>query len=267
MSGVFRVRAEVDAERTLLRERAVSAPFHLSKPYWTGQVLLVQAVNATAGVFAGDRMEMAIDVGAAARILFTSPSASRIHTMPAGWATLEQTYTVAAGAWLEVRPELFIPQAGCRYRQRTRIDVAAGGALFFAEALAPGRTARGECFAFNEVRWSMDLTYAGRRIARERYALRADDSSAWALRHPFSSGYYAGCYLAAEDVDAVAAMQPVIHAWNTERRWVGATRIDPVCWSFKILAADSEGLRETLRELRAALAVSFPNLRVEDRKL
>ncbi len=51
--GEFRIAAEADAEgRTLLREQSVCAPFHLSKTYWTGEALLVQAVNATAGVFA-----------------------------------------------------------------------------------------------------------------------------------------------------------------------------------------------------------------------
>lgn len=264
---MFRVRCEATDGRTLLREREVSAPFHLSKPYWTGDVLLVQCVNATAGVFAGDRMWMEIAVEPGARVLFTSPSASRIHTMPSGEARLEQTYRVAAGGWLEVMPELFIPQAGCRYRQRTRLEVEAGGALFFAETLAPGRVARGEAFAFAEVRWAMDLVYAGRLVARERYALRADDESTWALRHPFAEGYYAGCYLVGEAASAAAAQQGTWSALSDDTRWVGATALDPACWSIKVLATDSETLRRTLKKIRAELATVFPGLGVHDRKL
>ena len=267
MSGVFRVRCEAAEGRTLLREREASAPFHLSKPYWTGDVLLVQCVNATAGVFAGDRMRMEIAVEPGARVLFTSPSASRIHTMPSGEARLEQTVRVAAGGWLEVRPELFIPQAICRYRQSTRLEIARGGALFFAETLAPGRVARGECFEFAAVRWAMDLVYDGRLVARERYALRADDGSTWALRHPFPAGYYAGCYLVGEAANAAAANQTAWSALSDETRWVGASALDPACWSIKVLAADSETLRATLKRIRADLAAAFPGLSAEDRKL
>lgn len=265
--GVFHIRCEAESGRTILREREVSAPFHLSKPYWTGEVLLVQSVNVTAGVFAGDRLSMAVSVEPGARVLFTAPSASRIHTMPAGEATLSQLYTVSAGGWLEVRPELFIPQAGCRYRQQTRVEVAAGGALFFAEMLAPGRVARGECFAYSEVRWAMDLIYAGRLLVRERYALRAEDESAWALRHPFPAGYYAGCYLVAEDAHAAARFQSAWQARSDDRRWVGATALDPNCWSIKVLAADSESLRATLAEVRRDLAMEFPLLGADARKL
>lgn len=267
LRGVFRVRCEAEADRTVLREREVSAPFHLSKPYWTGDVLLIQAVNATAGVFAGDQMAMSVEVEPGARVLFTSPSASRIHTMPSGAASLRQDYRVSAGGWLEVRPELFIPQAGCRYRQQTRIGVESGGALFFAETLAPGRVARGECFAFDEVGWAMDLFYAGRRIVRERYTLRARDASAWALQHPFATGYYAGCYLVAENAAAGAEYQSKWNGLTDEARWIGASSLDPVCWSIKILAADSEVLRETLNQIRSDLAAAFPALAADARKL
>jgi len=267
LHGVFRIRCAAESGGTVLAAREVSAPFHLSKPYWTGEVLLVQAVNATAGVFAGDRMELDVEVAPGARVLFTSPSASRIHAMPRGEAVMEQVCRVRAGGWLEVRPELFIPQAGCRYRQFTRLEVERGGALFFAETLAPGRVARGERFAFEEVRWAMDLVYAGRRVARERYALRANDGSAWALKHPFGAGYYAGCYLVGEAAAAAAAHQAAWNAMSDEARWVGASALDPACWSIKVLAADSETLRQTLRRVRTDLAAAFPGLGVEDRKL
>ena len=69
-SGHLRLRGAVrEHGRTVLAEQSFRAPFHLSKPYWdmdTG-VLLVQVVNPTAGILAGDRLEsdVAVDVGAA----------------------------------------------------------------------------------------------------------------------------------------------------------------------------------------------------------
>lgn len=268
LTGAFLVACARAADgSTCARTQQVSAPFHLSKPYWTGEALLVQAVNATAGVFAGDRLTMEVTAEAGARVLLTSPSAHRVHTMAQGFATLEQKLGVAEGGWLELQPELFIPQAGCRYRQSTELEVAAGGELYFAETLAPGRVARGECFAFDEVTWSLRLRYAGRLLARERYTLRRDDASTWSLRHPFGTGYYAGVYIVTPRADELAPRQDAVHDLQQEGCLVGMSRLDAACWSVKVLAADSETLRGRLRALRELLADVLPGLRADARKL
>ena len=147
--------------RTFIREQSFRAPFHLSKPYWDDHALIVQIVNPTAGVFAGDALTSRVAVESGARVLLTTPSANRIHAMPAGRASLEQHFSVADDAWLEVMPELFIPQAQCRYRQRTSLEVAESGEIFFVETLAPGRVARGEIFEFSEIEWEFELRHAG----------------------------------------------------------------------------------------------------------
>lgn len=268
LHGRFSVQGVVGPTgETELRRTEVSAPFHLSKPYWTGDVLVMQAVNATAGVFAGDRLAMEVAVQPGASVLLTSPSASRIHTMPAGRAELHQQFRVAAGGWLEVLPELFIPQAGCRYRQETHIEVEPGGALFFVETLAPGRVARGESFAFSEVAWSLDVRRGERRLLRERYTLRGgDDPSTWSLRHPFPGGYYASCCLVSEAVD-LATLRPTLEALTGTTVTLGLSRFDEHGWLIKLLAADSTSLRNALLGVRAALAGRFPHLQADARKL
>jgi urease accessory protein len=268
MSGAFRVTcARREDGCTAVREQHVSAPFHLSKPYWTGDVLVVQAVNATAGVFAGDRLGMSVAALPGARVLLTSPSAHRVHTMERGRATFEQELSVGAGAWLELMPELFIPQAGCRYAQSTDLRVEEGGELYFAETLAPGRVARGERFAFEEVSWRMNLRYGDRLMARERYVLRRDDASTWSLRHPFETGYYAGVYMVTPRAGELVSRQAAVHELQREGCLVGMSRLDEACWSVKLLAAESELLRDRLRALRALLADVLPGLRADARKL
>lgn len=268
LDGQFRVAcAHRPDGPSYVSAQYVSAPFHFSKPYWTGEALVVQAVNVTAGVLAGDRLTMEVAVREGARVLLTSPSAHRVHTMRGGRAAMEQVFRVAAGGWLEVLPELFIPQARCRYRQATRIDVEAGGELFFAETLAPGRVAHGERYAFEDVSWSLDLHYAGRLLVRERYVLRADDTSTWSLRHPFATGYYAGCYVVSERAGDLASARDDVHALADGARLTGMTQLAPACWVLKVLAADSETLRATLRAIRARFAEVLPALRADARKL
>ena len=268
LSGSFSIRVHPDgAGASVLERREVSAPFHLSKPYWTGDVLLIQSVNATAGVFSGDRLELDVTVDPGARALITSPSASRIHTMPHGRAAQNQRFSVGSGAWLEVMPELFIPQAGCRYAQATRIDVAPGGTLYFVETLAPGRVARGECLAFDELRWALEIRRAGQLLLRERYRLLGgDDPSTFALRAPAAGSYYASCCLVAEPFDWLP-LQRSLDALNGPGCHLGATRIDDHLACIRLLAADSPTLRETLQKVRGLLSAVFPGLRADARKL
>lgn len=244
---------------SFLREQAVRAPFHVSKPYWDGHALIVQCVNATAGVFSGDRLECRATVGPGARMLLTSPSAHRIHTMPEGEARYEQAFTVRAGGHLEVMPELFIPQAGCRYVQRTSIEVEEGGELFFVETLAPGRVASGESFAFDRVAWSLDVRVAGEDVLRERYVLRPGDESLWSLRRGGTDHYYASCLVV---TSARFQPPPVVDAV-----WMGASRLPSGGWTVRMLAPDSRTLRAALRAVRESLRPALPALAADPRKL
>ena len=263
LEGGFEIRCAARPDgTTFIDHQAVSAPFHLSKPYWDGRVLTVQCVNATAGVFAGDRLKIGVSVEPGASVLLTSPSASRIHAMKSGMATLEQSFKVASGAWLEVMPELFIPQAGCRYAQRSVIDVEKGGRLFFVETLAPGRVARGEVFAFDHVSWETDLRVGGKLAVRERYALTPSDDSLWQLRARGGETYLATCYGVGLDLDPASAL-----ASTGEGDLAGASRLTPDVWVARILAPDSVSLKASLRTFREALAASVPELSANARKL
>jgi len=256
-----------DDGATHVSRQSVCAPFHLTKTYWDGHALLVQCVNCTAGVFAGDRLGIDVRIEPGARVLLTSPSAHRIHTMPEGEAVMIQRFTVGDGAWLEVMPELFIPQAGCRYRQSTRIDLAESAGLFFVETLTPGRVARGEIFAFDRVEWTTDIYRAGRRLVRERYSLKPGDASLWSLRKRFPAAYYASCFVSAD----AAALSPEVLAGlesiTDDRSVVGVTSPAAGFWVVKVMAADSLALKAALRRIRAHIQVCLPGLLASARKL
>jgi len=72
--------------RTILVRQSFQAPFHLSKPYWDGEVLQVRVVNATAGILSGDRLELRIRVAAGASLAVITPlhDALRRRRVPPG---------------------------------------------------------------------------------------------------------------------------------------------------------------------------------------
>src|SRR5581483_11071548 len=111
--------------RTALTAQSFRAPYHLSKPYWDADalVLLVQVVNPTAGILSGDRLESDITVESNAAVLVTTPSASRVFQMKDGTAECRQRFSVATDGWLELMPEPLVPHRGSHFRQLTSIEI------------------------------------------------------------------------------------------------------------------------------------------------
>lgn len=266
LTGHLHLTCSADAAgRSYLRSQSFCAPLHLSKPHEDSGVLVVNVVNPTAGLLSGDRIDLRARVERGARLLVTAPSASRAHCMPTGHAELVQDFVVESGAWLEIWPELFIPQGGARYRQRTALRVEEGGEALFFETLAPGRVAMGEAFAFAELEWETDILLGGEPIARERYSLTPDGAGVAALRGQFPTGYYASCFAISPRLAADAPCWPAIHALHEPEAWVGCSALRRGGFVVKIVAAGSVLLRRKLaavrRELYAALGRAEPSLR------
>jgi urease accessory protein len=103
-------------------------------------------------------------------VQLTSTSATRIYRcqshLPAAIQTTE--VRVEQGGLLEYLPDPLIPFAGSRYRQHSRIQLAAHAGLFWWETLAPGRTARDEIFAYDLLHVDLDICAEGRPLAIER---------------------------------------------------------------------------------------------------
>lgn len=135
---------------------------------------LVHLNNVSGGVLAGDELalDVELDTGAAAQI--TTTGATRLYRHRAGARDSAQqvTFLVGDGAHLEYLPDPVIPYAGSRHEQRTEIRLGRRATLFWWEALAPGRFAAGELFAFERLRVHTDVSVLGRPVLREDYLLQ-----------------------------------------------------------------------------------------------
>jgi urease accessory protein len=251
--------------RSYVRTQSFRAPMHLSKPHLDEGILIVNAVNPTAGLLAGDRIDFDIAVEAGARMLLTAPSASRAHRTEGAGAVVEQRFHVARGAWLEVWPELFIPQAGCRYRQRTEAHVEEGGEAMLIEMIAPGRAASGELFAFTELDWESNIFLAGDLLARERYTLTPASPALAAMRAQFPEAYYASVFVVAERLGDAEPCCQRIHELHDETAWVGCSALRRGGAAIRVLASGSISLRKKVAAIRLviyeALGMRAPNLR------
>jgi urease accessory protein len=254
-------------QKSYLRQQSFRAPFYINKPYHDRDVLMVQVINPTAGLFSGDHLRSHVQVDTGARLYLSSPSACRVHAMPTGRAESIQHFAVSKGGWLEVSAPALIPQADSRLRQETRIDVAIGGELFFQETLSPGRVARGEVFAYRELDWELNLHYGDALVVRERYRLAREGPSFASFRQSFPAGFFASSYLVSERALLESPVWAALEAMQSEDLHIGCSRLFAGGWCIKMLARDSLTLRRALRNLRENLAQQWPALRADVRRL
>lgn len=272
-SGHLSLRAAIrDHGRTVLAAQSFRAPYHLSKPYWDAdtRTLLVQVVNPTAGILAGDQLESEIAVDSAASLLVTTPSASRLFQMQGGAAACRQQFSVASGGWLEVMPEALVPHRGARYHQTTSVDVAAGGALFFVDQLMPGRIGHGETWAWDRLCLELTVRVAGELALRERWDQTGEELRALsALAGSGPTACFANAVLIspAPSTELPAPGWAEVTSLQRDGLWVGSSALRLGGWSFKLVASDALRLRDGLRDLRRILAAYFPRLACDARKL
>jgi urease accessory protein len=238
---------------TCLREQSFAAPVHLGKTYLEQETLVAQVVNPTAGLLEGDELRIDVRVEPGARLLLTQPAATRVYTMRGGCASVIQDFFVAAGGWLEVLPDLFIPQKGSSYEQKTAIGLETGASLLFFEILAPGRVAAGEVFAFHRIDWNTDIRLDGSLVARERYRLSPDTPSLFSLQARFPHAYQANFFAFGKTLTGHSSCWNELLALQNDDVLVGSSPLTRDGWIVKVLARDSLVLRRVMEKIRESL--------------
>ncbi len=253
---------------TRLVRRQAGGLCHIGKPYWNGEVLLTQWINPTAGFFAGDRLEAEIELGPGASVLLSNPSATRLHTMAGGRSEMSQTFRLAAGSFLEIHPELMIPQANSSRSVRTRIELEGNASLFFLDLLAPGRTAHGESLAWREFASATDIFRDGELLIRERARI-APASHGWKLRMPGGAPAYAAiCWLSLPRLeDFGSRLEAFEDSLEDEGVIGGVSELADGFGVVRLLAAESVRLRRACAALRRQFATVVPQLRARTGKL
>ena len=108
-------------------------------------------LNSTPGLFQDDIQTIRVTAGPQSRTHLTTPSAVKVFGMPHREARQFLELDLHEGAYLEYLPEPLIPFRGSRLVQHNCARLAVGAILIAGEVLSPGRIARGESFAFEQL--------------------------------------------------------------------------------------------------------------------
>lgn len=230
------------------------APVHIGKGHIDQGRLVLNIVNPTAGFFDGDRVDSDITVAPDAHLVLSTPAASRVYRTRSGKpASNHQKFRVKENASLEWIPDAFIPHAGASYVQSTTIELHPTASLLFFEWLAPGRVAKDEAFAYQNLRWELDLSIDDTLVARERYDLRPDDHSLESLRTRFPAAHYLSVYAAGTMTSSWPADE--LDALSTDDIRIGHGPVTGGAHVIRALCRDSISARKLLTDLRHLLYV------------
>jgi urease accessory protein len=170
----------------------------------------LQILNPCGGLFAGDCAEVEISLQPGARLYLTTQAATKVYPADHGQMTRQRIrLRVAGGAILEYFPLPLIPFAGALYAQETTIQVESDGICLVAEVFGPGRSARGECFAYQMVRSRVEGWIDERLALFEQLRLQPEQCSFAGIGLLDGQSYLATLY-----VLTARNLEPWVRGWN-----------------------------------------------------
>ena len=151
--GALSYEFEREGARTILSRSSCTTPWHHFPPSYLDDsgCAYTWLVNQSGGLVGGDHLSVEAQLHAGTHVLITSPSANRVYRSLAEPALQEIRLSVGPDARLEWLPEVTIPFAESRFRQSIHVDLAPGATVILWDAMASGRVAKQERWAFASV--------------------------------------------------------------------------------------------------------------------
>jgi len=157
-------------ETTVLARRIHRGPLRVQKALYPEGPGICHAIvlHPPAGIAGGDELEIAVDVGAAAHALLTTPGAGKWYRSAAPRASQTLDFEVGANARLEWLPQESIVFDGALADMQSRIRLATGGRYLGWEVLCLGRRASNECFANGDLKLATRIEQEGKLLWLEQ---------------------------------------------------------------------------------------------------
>jgi len=163
--------------RTTLVEQAHDGPLVVQKPLYPdgdGRCETI-VLHPPGGIAGGDRLSIAVEVGAGCELLLTTPGATRWYKANGRRAAQAVTLRARAGAIVEWLPLETIVFDRADARSSLCVELEGDACAAGWEVVAYGRAAMGERFASGCFRQAIDVRRDGRLLWAERGELAGGD--------------------------------------------------------------------------------------------
>jgi urease accessory protein len=178
---MWRARLALDcarrAERSVLVERWHEGPLVIQKPLYPegNDVCHAIVVHPPGGIAGGDELDIAINVRTDAKLLVTTPGATRWYKANGRSACQRLRIAVETAACVEWLPQENILFDAAHARMEAEITLSEGARYIGWEVCCFGRIASGERFTEGVLRQMTAVRIAGRLVWNERVMLDASE--------------------------------------------------------------------------------------------
>ena len=186
MQGWNAITVEKSGATSRLTECLGHPPIKFINPRPQRGCCQVYVSNYGGGLVDGDEVRMRVDCGTGSKLYLGTQSSTKVYKANGKGGCIQETLgTVHAGALAVVCPDPVVPFAGSRYRQTQGWEVHPDAELILFDWIQPGRSARGEVFAYDCLRTELRVTRpGGAPLLSERFELAPD------AQDPFRCGHF-----------------------------------------------------------------------------
>ncbi len=163
------VFARVDGA-TALVSAAAASPLQILSPRRRGTSAWAVLSNHGGGLVSGDRLALSVEVGSGAAGLITTQAEGKVYRSAVRSQSRVEAHVRADGL-LVFLPDAVSCFSGARYAQAQRFTLEPKASLLFVDAIAAGRTARGECWALQEYVSRNEVTTGDSLLLRDALEL------------------------------------------------------------------------------------------------
>ncbi len=180
----WEARLELELElregRSVVARRRHHGPLVLQRPFYPEADGTCHAylLHPPGGLVGGDHLALQVRVGDGARLLLTTPAATKLYRSATLTAHQDHQLRVGHGARLEWLPQESIAYEGTRASITTRIELRVGAELIACDVLCLGRPAAGEGFERGSVEQRLQIYREGEPLLLERACYLGGDPGA-----------------------------------------------------------------------------------------
>lgn len=147
MNGILRLKTVLTGKKTVAEDVFFTPPFKLYSPFYENGTAKFISMCAAAGMLAGDRNEISLDIGKGCNVHFTDQGYQKLFDT--GGSCSEQKVNICVGenACLRYLPHPIMTFGGCTHNAVNNVDIKSSSKLVFTEIYCCGRAAMGEKFA------------------------------------------------------------------------------------------------------------------------
>jgi len=233
-------------------------PIKFINPRSQGGSCQVYVSNYGGGLVDGDAIRMRVGCTEGSRLYLGTQASTKVYKGALREGSSQETIgTVHANALAVVCPDPVVPFADSRYRQSQSWEVHPLGELIVLDWLQPGRSARGEVFAYSSLSSELRITRpGGAPVLVERFALEPD------CQDPFRCGrfgafrsFLTAAFIGPRAADLANRLEGPLLALNRSgKAWIGIGRREGAGWLLRGLGADRRDLQPVQDLIFAVLA-------------